>query len=202
MALKNQVVSGFFWTAGEKFASLAVTTCAWLVLMGLIEPDSFGIWGMIAAFSVIANSIVDSGFSQALIPRQNPTKEDFSSVFWCNTAISVFLYIVLTALSKQIASFYGHPVIAQLAPWVFLTFLLNALGIVQSTIFTKKMDFKPISKANFIASVTASAVALAMAFAGFGIWSLVANSLVIYGTRTLVLWLHSGRRLSVVFSAR
>lgn len=200
MELKHRVVSGFLWTATEKFGSLAVHLCAMLMLLRLLEPADFGLVSMLAVFTAVANSIVDSGFSQALIQKKTVSRVDYDSVFWLNLGIAALLYLLMWALCKPIAAFYDTPELVRIAPWIFCIIPLSALGLIQTTVLMRGMNFRAISKANFAAAITAAVTAVVMAWFGFGVWALVCQTVALYAIRTAALWLLNDWRPSLRFS--
>lgn len=200
MELKKQVVSGFFWTAAEKFSSLFVHLCAQVMLLRLLVPEDFGLLAMLAVFTAVSSSIVDSGFSQALIQKKKAEDIDYDSIFWLNLALAGALYLIMFFSAGAIARFFDAPVLARIAPWVFLTLPLSALGLIPNTILTRNMDFRKISKANFAASLSAAVAVVALAYTGFGVWALVGQTIVLYGVRTTVLWASTMWRPAARFS--
>ena len=110
--------------------------------------------------------------------------------------------MVLVALAPVVARYYELPVIAKIAPVLFLLLPINALCVIQNTIFTREFRFQLLSKANFAASLVAGAVAIAMALAGCGVWSLVGQRVATLAVKTLILWVRSDWRPSLGLSMR
>lgn len=200
MELKHRVVSGFLWAATEKVGSLLVHLCATVMLLRLLDPGVYGLMSMLTVFTAISNSIVDSGFSQALIQKKQVSAGDYDSVFWLNLAIAAGLYLLMWGLAGPIASFYGEPELAGIAPWAFCALPLSALGLVQTTVLTREMNFRMLSKINFVASLCAAVAAVVMAYRGFGVWALVGQSLTLYTVRTGLLWIFGKWRPAARFS--
>lgn len=89
--------------------------------------------------------MVDSGFSQTLIRKAVPSEEDYKSVFVFNIAVSVLLYLLLVGRCLD-RPFYGMPELVRIAPVLFLLVPLNALCVIQNTIFTRQFRFARLSK--------------------------------------------------------
>ena len=178
MELKNKVVKGVFWSATERFGMLGLQTVISLLLTRWLAPGDFGAVAILTSFSVVANLIVDSGFAQALIRKQDANATDYASVFYLNIAIAFVGYLILVAITPLIALRYGAQMIAYGAV-LFLTLPLNAIGLVQNTILTKEMNFKALTRISLTSSTTAGIIALILAFAGFGTWAII-TQLVIY----------------------
>jgi O-antigen/teichoic acid export membrane protein len=145
-------------------------------------------------FTSVALTIVDSGFSQALIRKSQPSDEDYSSVLSFNVVTSLVLYVALVALAWPVAHFYELPVIIDIAPVLFLLLPVNALCVVQTAMLNRELRFKLLSQIIFSASLISGVVAVVMAFMGFGIWALVAQRLLMMAIKAILFWtLHRWR---------
>ncbi len=153
-----------------------------------LMPEDFGIMAILTFFTSVALAIVDSGFSQTLIRKQNPSDQEYKSVLGFNVAVALILYAVLLVVTPSIANFYGHSVIAKVAPVLFLVLPINSLCVVQTVMFTKEFRFALLSKIVFISSLISGVVAVIMAVAGCGIWSLVAQRLLMMGIKAVAFW--------------
>lgn len=80
------------------------------------------------------------------------------------------------------------PELVRIAPVLFLLVPLNALCVIQNTIFTRQFRFARLSKVVFTSSLVSGLVAIGMAWAGCGIWSLVGQRVVAMGVRAMLLW--------------
>ena len=200
--LKEKVAGGVAWSIAEKVGSMLLQMVVSIVVARLLVPEDFGVMAILTFFTALALVMVDSGFSQTLIRKDSPSKEDYQSVFAFNIGVSVVLYVVLVALAPMVARYYELPVIAKIAPVLFLLLPINALCVIQNTIFTREFRFQLLSKANFAASLAAGAVAIAMALAGCGVWSLVGQRVATLAVKTLILWVRSDWRPSSRLSMR
>lgn len=192
---------GVAWSVAEKIGSMLLQVAVSIIVARLLMPDDFGVMAIMTFFTALALVVVDSGFSQTLIRKSEPTADDYKSVFVFNIAISVLLYIGLTLTAPIVARFYEHDVIARIAPVLFLLLPVNALCVIQNTIFIREFRFDLLSKINFASSCIAGVIAIAMALAGMGVWALVGQRLGTMTAKAALLWLCSDWRAGGVFSA-
>lgn len=191
--LKTKVVSGVVWSLSEKIGTMLLQMVVSIIVARRLMPEDFGVMAIMTFFTSLALAMVDSGFSQTLIRKSSPTADDYRSVAVFNMFIAVVLYLLLTALSPAIAAFYGHPVIAQIAPVLLLLLPVNALCVVQTVIFTREFRFALMSKVVFFSSLVSGIIAVGMALAGCGVWSLVAQRIAAMAVKAAMFrWL--GRR--------
>lgn len=187
--MEHKVVSGVVWSFAEKFLTMLVQMVVSIIVARRLMPEDFGVMAILTFFTSVALTIVDSGFSQTLIRKREPSDSDYRSVFLFNVVVALVLYFVLWALAAPIARFYGHSVIRDVAPVLFLLLPINSLCVVQTVMFTREFRFKLLSNIVFFASLVSGVVAVAMAVAGCGIWALVAQRLLQMGIKAVAFWL-------------
>ena len=171
-----------------------------IIVARQLMPADFGIMAILTFFTSVALAIVDSGFSQTLIRKQNPSDEEYKSVLGFNIIVSLLLYAILVIVTPYIAKYYGHGEIASVAPVLFLVLPINSLCVVQTVMYTKEFRFALLSKIVFLASLVSGVVAVVMALAGFGIWSLVAQRLLMMGIKAVAFWVIRRWRTDARFS--
>ena len=192
--LTERVASGVAWSIAEKVGSALLQAVVSIVVANRIMPMDMGIMAVLTVFITLSQIVVDSGFSQTLIRKAAPTEGDYLAVFRFNILSSVALYLLLTALSPLVASYYGWPEIKKVAPILFLSLPLNALGVIQNTMMVREMRFAQLSSMTFIATLISGAIAIAMAVAGMGIWALVGQRLAMMASKSAMLWWTNGWR--------
>ena len=109
--LKKKTLSGMIWSFVQRFGTMAISFVSNIVLARLLTPDDYGTIGMLMIFIAVANTFVDGGFGSALIQKKEPTKEDYSTIFWWNMFLSVVLYGLLFIGAPAVARFYNLPLL-------------------------------------------------------------------------------------------
>ena len=186
--LRDKVTVGVAWSVAEKIGSMLMQMVVSIVVARLLMPEDFGVLAILTFFTALMAVVVDSGFSQTLIRKTEPTESDYKSVFLFNVVTSLVLYAVMTALSPAIAAYYNLPVISKIAPVLFLLLPVNALTVIQNTIFARQFRFATLSRINFASATIAGVAAITMAWCGFGVWSLVAQRLAQVTVKAVLLW--------------
>ncbi len=199
-SIKDKTVSGLKWSFIDNLANSGITFVVGIILARILSPIEFGILGLIAVFIAVSNSIIDGGFATALIRKNDSTDKDYNTVFYCNLAIAVVLLIILVLSSNVIADFFNEPLLRYITPVMSLLLVINALTIIQRTIFVKKIDFKTQAKISLIASIGSGLIGISMALLKFGAWSLVAQQLSRQALISLFLWIYSSWRPKLIFS--
>ena len=190
-ALKHTAVQGILWSSIERFSVQGIQFVIMIIMARLLTPEDYGLIGMLVIFLAISQSLIDSGFSQALIRKQNRTEVDNSTVFYFNIAVGFVLYLLFYIAAPWVAEFYGLPQLTLVMRVVCLGILFNSLAVVQRALLTVKIDFKTQAKASLIAVAISGILGVTLAYTGFGVWALVCQQLVNLGINTLLLWLFS-----------
>ena len=198
--LEHKVAKGVAWSFSEKLLSMVVQMVVSIVVARQLAPADFGVMAIMTFFTSVALAIVDSGFSQTLIRKHNPTEEEYHSVLIFNIVVSLIMYGTLTAAAYPIASIYDSPEIWTIAPVLFLVLPINSLCVVQTVMYTREFRFALLSKIVFAASLISGVVAVVMAVMGCGIWSLVAQRLLMMGIKAIAFWTIRRWRTSARFS--
>lgn len=190
-SLKGKALTGVIWSSIDKFSVQGIQFIIMLIMARLLSPSDYGLIGMLAVFIAVANSIVDSGFANALIRKQNRTDVDFSTSFYFNFVVGIVLYFVLFLVAPYIASFYNAPELVSVTRVLGLNLIINSLTIVQRAIFMIRVDFKTQSKASVTSVIISGIVGITLAYKGFGVWSLVVQTLLNSFINMFLLWVLS-----------
>ena len=190
------------WSAADAFLGQGVTFLVGIVLARLLSPDEYGLIGICLIFVNVLNGMVDSGFSNALIRKKDIKDVDYNTMFITNMAISTLLYALLFVCAPIISDFFSRPELSELIRVVGLLIFANALSITQVTILTKRIDFKTKTKASLVSAIASGFIGIAMAFVGFGVWSLVGQMLSKQILYTICLWILNKWWPSLTFSSK
>lgn len=199
-SLKSKTVKGVVWSSIERFSTQGVQFLIMIIMARLLTPKDYGLIGMLAMFLAVAQSLIDSGFSQALIRKQNRTDVDNSTVFYFNIIVSCSLYLILFISAPFVADFYNQSELTSVMRVVCLGVILNSLAVVQRALLTVRIDFKTQAKASLSAAVISGCIGIVLAYSGFGVWALVVQQLLNLSVNTLLLWIFSKWRPIAVFS--
>lgn len=176
--LKKKAIFSMFWSSLQRFGTMGISFLSNIILARLLSPNDYGCIGMLMIFMLVADTFVDGGFASALIQKKNPTQKDYSTVFFWNIFISLFIYVVLYLLSPYIASFYNIPLLSPVLRVQGIVLIINAFCIIQNTRLRKFLEFKKIAFVNLSSSLISVIIAIFLAYKGFGIWSLVAQQII------------------------
>ena len=199
-SLKKQALHGAIWSFIELVGKRGVQFALYVFLARLLSPKEFGIIAMISIFMSISRSLVDSGFGQALIQKQDATHTDESTVFYFNIFVALVMCVLLCLLAPLISTFYEIPKLTLITRVYSLSMVISSFGIVQNALLVKELQFKKRMYAVFSGTLVSGAVAVYLAFSGFGVWSLVYQAITMQTIYTIVLWFVCSWRPKLEFS--
>jgi len=175
--LKNKTIKALGWDLSGRFASQGVSFVISILLARLLSPQDFGVLAMVNVVVAVATVFIDMGFGSSLVQRSIITEEHYNSVFVFNIMFGLFLSVLLFMCSGSLARFYENKIIEDVGRVMSLIFVLNAFGSVVRIKLYKELNFKALSLATLFGTVIGGTIGVLMAFMGYGIWSLVAQSL-------------------------
>ena len=89
--LKRQTVSAAVWQISNGVVCNIIQLAVTVILARHIMPDQYGIIAIISIFITVAQTLVSSNLSTALIRKDNRTDVDCSTVFYYNIVLSFIL---------------------------------------------------------------------------------------------------------------
>lgn len=198
--MNQKIGIGVFWNLASLLMTRGASTIFTLFLARLLVPESFGLIAMATIVFELANAFVNSGLSTALIRSKTVSNVELNTVFHTHLILSIIAYSLIFLNASYVADFYNQPDLILLVQVIGLVVLINAANIVQSAIFSRKMDFKSLTKIRVLSVVASGSLAVTAAWYGFGVWSLAIQMLSSTLIFTIALWFKSSWRPALEFS--
>jgi len=186
-SLKKQAASGARWTTASTVTSTALNFLRLAILARLLSPQDFGLMAMIMVVIGFAQAYADMGISNAIIYRQDATRDQLSSLYWLNIIAGVAVFIIVLAANPLIVAFYKEPRLASLLPWAALVYLVTPIGQQFQILLQKNLLFRPLAIIEMISAICGLITAVGFALAGAGVFSLILGQLADSGIRALSL---------------
>ena len=196
----KSVFSNFIWRFAERCGAQLVTFIVSIVLARILMPEDYGTVALVTVFTAIMQVFVDSGLSTALIQKKDADDLDFSSVFYFNFVVCITLYLIMFLAAPLIASFYNMPELKLVVRVISLTIVISGVKGVQQSYVSRNMLFKRFFYATLGGTIFSAFLGIAMAYAGFGVWAIVAQQLSNTAIDTLILWITVKWRPKFMFS--
>lgn len=182
------VTRGVAWA----FLGVGVSKVAWMggliFLARLLTPEQFGLFAFSLVFIAYVETVGDLGTSAALVHWPSRRDEAARVTFWANVVLALVWFAVAQILAGPVAAFFGSPEGEPLLRVLAVSFLIRGLGNTHDALCRKDLRFRARMLPEASMALTKTGIALVLAFAGFGAWSLVVGQLAGLGLRTVALW--------------
>ena len=198
----KKVFNNFIWRFMERIGAQGVTFVVSIILARLLDPTVYGTVALVTVFTTIMQVFVDSGLGTSLVQKKDADDLDFSTVFYFNIIMCAVLYVIMFFTAPLIASFYERPELTPVVRVSSLTLLISGVKNIQHSYVSKNMLFKRFFYSTIGGTIVSAAVGIGMAFAGFGVWALIAQNLINLASGTLILWVTVKWRPKWMFSWR
>ncbi len=185
----QKTVGNFIWRLLERFGAQIVTLVVSIVLARLLDPTVYGTVALVTVFTAFLQVFVDSGLGNALVQKKDADDIDFSTVFYFNIVMCLFLYGIMFFVAPVIASFYDEPTLTPVIRVLSLTLVISGVKNVQQAYVSKTMQFKRFFFATLGGTIGAAVLGIFMAYRGYGVWALVAQMLFNLTVDTVILWI-------------
>jgi O-antigen/teichoic acid export membrane protein len=201
-----KVHQGLKWGATAMVIGRLTRFLASVALARILLPEMFGMLAM--AYVVIETIAIirQFGFGAAFIQKEE--KDEFrarvlgNTTFIMGLSLNLFLFGVCFASAQLIADFLNEPRLVAILQVMFCAFLLDALSTTPRLILRKRLEFNKFSICEILQCISESVFAIALAFLGFGVWSLVFGHLAAKTIQTFMVFKLSGWRPRLEFDAQ
>lgn len=140
--IKKVAGKNVLWSGIERFSVQGIQFALSIIIARLIGSEQYGLIALLSIFLALAQTFIDSGFSNALIQKQNRSEEDYSTVFYFNIVIALFFYFILFFAADAIASFYNEPQLSLITKWVCINIIFSSFSMVHRARLIIEHNFK------------------------------------------------------------
>lgn len=200
--LRSRTTSAVAWTVVDSWSSRLLSLAVFAVLTRLLDPTDFGVVTMATVAVALLTVVVDAGFAKAIVQRPNLQRHEVDTLFWSSVALALLVYGALFVSAPALASAFGEPQLGPVLRVVGLTLVLSALSSAPAALLERDLDFRALALRRLAGNLVGGLVSLPMAFAGAGVWALVAQFVLSAAASSVVLWVRSPWRPHLRFSYR
>jgi O-antigen/teichoic acid export membrane protein/glycosyltransferase involved in cell wall biosynthesis len=167
---------GTAWTGASQLTGKLLFFLSTLLLARLLDQEDFGVAAYAITVTALVAAVPSLGLAPALIHYRDD-EEILSTGFWLGLAAAVVVFLAVWMLAPLTEQFFGDPRAVGVTRALALLFPIEALRNVHAALLRRRLAFRLRFVPEFVQSLTKGGVAIAMAIAGFGAWSLIGGSL-------------------------
>lgn len=175
---RKSIYKNLLWRFGEKTLIQLINVFITIIVARIFDPNDFGVVAISTSIISIISIFVDNGISDALIQKKEPDDLDYSTVFYTNIILSLFIYLILFFLAPFISSVYNNNLLTSIIRVASIKIVLSSIQIVQNAYVSKQMIFKKFFYASLTGTIISGIVGIVLALNGYGVWALVSIELV------------------------
>lgn len=194
MGLGKVVAKALVWTSLESFALSGLSLISLLIFARLLSAEQFGVVAIALAIVQVLTVPVELMFHDALIQRTDVEPIHVNSAFTVSVVLGTVLCACCWLLADMAAAWTGEPRLAEVLRWMSFSLVGTGFGGVLVAMQRRKLQFRSLALRSMVGRLGSAVIALTMAFMGAGLWSLVAQQVLLVCLATLMLWLLSDDR--------
>lgn len=192
VSLKSGVLSAVGWATATRFLAQLVTWAMTLATVRFLSPADYGLMAVTTTVSAFIAALGTVGLTDAVVQSRRITDDDLQSVFGLVLLINAACLILLCGLAYPLAWFYREPRLVPLLQVASLLFVAAAFQAVPRSQLDKRLDLKTVSRVDLVARIAGGIVVLALAWAGYGVWSLLTGGVLTGALRAVGFSLGAG----------
>lgn len=169
----ERAASAGIWSTIELVSRQGVSFLVVIFLARLLSPEDFGVFAFAALAIMLSAAVIGGGLSTLIVQRHDLQSADLNRIFSFALILSVIAALSIAGLGPVLAAIYGFDDLSVLMPALALQPVIVAMGLVQSALLHKQLQFKLMAKVGWASSLIGGGAAIYAAYAGWGIWALV-----------------------------
>ena len=178
LSLKGRVARSIFWIAWSRGVVQVLQFASTLVVAHILVPADYGVTALAGVCTGTARMLAEMGLGNAIIQFRDLDRREIDTCFWIAITLATIAFAVLALAAAPIARWFVTPRLAYVLPVTALLLPLTACSIVSDSLLRKRLALDRVSQAEIIGMGASLPVTLGCAFAGLGVWALVAGWLV------------------------
>lgn len=195
----EKTAKGMLWSLARTWGRRAVSTLSFLILVGLLTPEQFGLVAWATVFIGGTQVIMDLGLNDALVQREDVRDGHLHSSFWLGVAVGLGFFAVFQVAAGPLSVLLDEPRLASVLRWLSIVLVLNGLSVVPQAMLHRDVAFRELAIREFAAITVGGVVGIGLALRGAGVWALVGQQLAWAVVLLLALWMMTPYRPRLAF---
>jgi O-antigen/teichoic acid export membrane protein len=177
LSIERQAAVGLKWNTAARITGQAISWAVTLIVIRLLTPEDYGLLAMSMVIITMIAGFAEFGLGGSLIQAETVNRAELARLGGAVVALNVGCGLLVVAGADVYADLLGQPRLAPLIRVLALQFLLNAIEVVPQSIAYREMHFKRLAGIDLAVTLVGSAVTLALAWLGAGVWALAFGTL-------------------------
>ncbi len=175
--LGQQMRSGAIWSYLQGGLGSVIQFGSGIILARLLNPDDFGVFFAVTAYTVFLSSQIKFGIPEALLQARELEETQWNSAFWIMESVALLSMVIVFLGAPLLSDFYEDDRYLKIAYLMALSFPVIPFMSINGTLLRRRMDFKTGSIIQIKSSFLATGASIVTAFLGFGPYCFVVGGL-------------------------
>ena len=197
--LTHKTASGVAWISLFQIARQLLQVASVSVLARRVLPSAYGLVAMAVVITALLETVRDAGTGTALVREREVSDDLAATVFWLTCGLGLVITLIVIVASWPASRFFHEPKVATVLQFLSIGFFVGTISVVPLAMLNRAMAFRKVALAQTAGAIGGTIVAITVALAGGGVWSLVSGSIATSAVATLAIWIASPFRLKAVF---
>ncbi|WP_423605003.1 lipopolysaccharide biosynthesis protein [Sphingomonas sp. MS122] len=184
-SLRNQVRSAVIWRSGTQILGQIIAWTSTFLVIRMLDPTDYGLFAMTQVILVLLNMLNGYGLASAIIQKPDVDDRAIRQLFGMLLLLNVGLGVAQFLMAPLAAAYYRQEIVADLLRVQALLYLATPFIAFPYALLARAMDFRRQAQVNLISATAGALAALAGAYGGMGVWTLVLAPIVLFGTRAI-----------------
>ena len=184
--MKDRIARSVFWMVWSRGGVQILSFVGTLMVARLLSPRDYGLMALAGIWIGSIELLAEMGLGAAIVQFRDLDDRELNACFWVTMGVATSAYGALFLAAPAIAAWFQAPALAEVLRVAGLTLPLVAIRVVPDGLLRKRLALDKISQAEIVAGVITIPVTVGLAWAGAGVWALVAGALSLPLVQTLV----------------
>lgn len=170
---------GTFWASADNWTAQLAQLVTFLWAGNIVGPSVVGVMSIALIVMAFAYQLLVDSLSEPLVQRVEIDRRHVATAFWSLFLLGVAALLVTQVLAWPIAWLFDQPVLEPALRVLALCFPLMGPSSTLQALLQREFRFGVLALRSLGVYAVASPICIALAYAGFGVWSLVLYQLLI-----------------------
>lgn len=189
-SVRDRATAGLLALLTRQVATVFITLPAGIALARILAPSDFGLYAIVSFVVNLLNQSLSLGFGSWIIQKPaEPSRTELNTLYTFQVGVYGLAFVALWSAAPWLMSVYGRQDAAAVALLraLAVNVLFVAFRAVPSALLERALDYKVLALVELAGTLTFQFVALGLALAEYGSWSLVLALLATSGVMTLLM---------------
>jgi O-antigen/teichoic acid export membrane protein len=178
LTMKDRIAKSVFWIVWSRGGIQLLSFLSTIMVARLLSPKDFGLMALAGIWTYAIALFAEMGFGAAIIKFPDLEEGELSACFWITVGVAIAGYLGLFIAAPMIAVWFSSPHLTNVLRVVGLGLPLEAFRVIPDGLLRQKLKLDKVSQAEFVAAAFTIPLVIGLAWAGVGVWALVAGVLV------------------------